>query len=143
MNYQKRKLLWINFLSTILWTLSKVKIFFKIFGKRFFLLAAFLSLHKSHFPIWFCVGCCLSFKRPMCRQHVFYVQITGIGISIECQTANSRNKLQRRDTTLLKRIVYEPKPYQFWFIPFLILIYSGFPRCVCSEGYYLCPLSDS
>ena len=27
-------------------------------------------------------ACCYSFQRTMCRQHVFYIQITGIGISI-------------------------------------------------------------
>ena len=92
-------------------------------GKDFFLLGAFISLHQSHFP---CVSCCLLFQRPWCRQHVFYIQITGIGIYIYCQTANSAFKLKFREQTSAKR--YHPSETDNLCakdLPFLILTISS------------------
>ena len=113
-----------------------------IWGKIFSSLAAFVSLHQSHSPLRFLcellfvvsttdgVGNMFStFKQPG------LVFTSTAKLQTPHSNSNSGNKLQQRDTILLKRIIYAPKTYHFWFLPFLVLVYSGFPRCVCSGGY--------
>ena len=77
-NYQKRKLLW-TLIHDFMNLIQRCEISQDIWEKIFPVSSIF---HKSYFPLRFCVGCCLSFQRVMCRQHVFYIQITGIAISI-------------------------------------------------------------
>ena len=59
------------------------------------------------FPFRFlCELLLVIFNDRWCRQHVFYIQITGIGIYIYCQTPNSAFKLKFWEQTSAKR--YHP-----------------------------------